>query len=283
MKFVHHVSARHFLETAEGWLLRNEAEHNLLLGLAHARAQDVPPDEPPAFFATIQEGDRVRGCLFRTPPYKLGLTRMPEVALPLAVQGVATVYDTLPGVIGPPETIRAFADVWAGRMEVEVIPGMEMGIHALEEVTPPAHPAPGRMRLAAEDDEPLLAEWGRRFVEDTGVALPDPEGRTRALLQERALHTWDDGGRVVSMAAALAPTPRGIRIGYVYTPPEHRRRGYASTLVARLSQLLLDGGRSFCFLYTDLSNPTSNRIYHEIGYRRVAEAGELNFVESPRP
>jgi hypothetical protein len=35
--------------------------------------------------------------------------------------------------------------------------------------------------------------------------------------------------------------------------------------------MLLDSGRKFCFLYTDVTNPTSNHIYQEIGYRPVAD------------
>ena len=93
---------------------------------------------------------------------------------------------------------------------------------------------------------------------------------------------WEDGGEPVSLAGWGGPTPNGIRIGPVYTPPELRGRGYATALSAELSQRLLDGrlfegGRRFCFLYTDLANPTSNAIYERIGYRRVAESAEIVF------
>ncbi|MEO2005035.1 MAG: GNAT family N-acetyltransferase [Candidatus Poribacteria bacterium] len=50
--------------------------------------------------------------------------------------------------------------------------------------------------------------------------------------------------------------------------PELRGRGYASALVAKLSQHMLDSGFSFCVLYTDLANPRSNAIYEKIGYTR---------------
>ena len=81
----------------------------------------------------------------------------------------------------------------------------------------------------------------------------------------------------VSLAGFSGPTPTGIRVGPVYTPPPHRRLGYATTLVADLSQWLLGQGYRSCFLYTDLSNPTSNHIYETIGYRQVAEAVEYGF------
>jgi len=86
-----------------------------------------------------------------------------------------------------------------------------------------------------------------------------------------ALHVWDVRGAPVASAAAVGPTPNGIRLNHVYTPPALRGRGYASALVASLSRHLLDEGRAFVFLHTDLSNPISNRVYERIGYVRVAE------------
>ena len=88
---------------------------------------------------------------------------------------------------------------------------------------------------------------------------------------------WEDGGEPVSAAGWGGPTPNGIRIGPVYTPPELRGRGYATALTAELSQRLLDEGRRFCFLFTDLANPTSNGIYERIGYVRVAESAMVAF------
>ena len=80
------------------------------------------------------------------------------------------------------------------------------------------------------------------------------------------------------MAGCTGWTPRGVRINAVYTPPQSRRRGYASACVAALSQLLLGAGRQFCFLFTDLANPTSNRIYQQIGYRAVCDVDEYAFT-----
>jgi predicted GNAT family acetyltransferase len=76
----------------------------------------------------------------------------------------------------------------------------------------------------------------------------------------------------------LPPRWRPRWIGPVYTPPEHRRRGYGSVLTADLSRRLLAEGRAYCFLYTDLANPTSNRIYQAIGYERVCDSAMYEFV-----
>jgi predicted GNAT family acetyltransferase len=63
----------------------------------------------------------------------------------------------------------------------------------------------------------------------------------------------------------------------VYTPPEYRRRGYASASVAALSQSLLNQGHQFCFLFTDLANPTANHIYQDIGYQPVGDWHQYSF------
>ena len=106
------------------------------------------------------------------------------------------------------------------------------------------------------------------------VGEPDP--LARGLIDEGRLFLWEDQG-TVSMAAGMSETPNGIRVGFVYTPPEARRHGYASACVSALSQHYLDHGRQFCFLYTDLANPTSNAIYQRIGYQPVCDVEDYNF------
>jgi predicted GNAT family acetyltransferase len=68
----------------------------------------------------------------------------------------------------------------------------------------------------------------------------------------------------------------------VYTPPEHRGHGYGSAVTAAASQIALDRGKRFCFLYTDLANPTSNAIYTRIGYRPVCDSREIAFARGAR-
>jgi uncharacterized protein len=88
---------------------------------------------------------------------------------------------------------------------------------------------------------------------------------------------WEDT-EPVSLAGWGGRTPNGVRIGPVYTPPEHRRRGYGSAVTAAVSAERLAAGRRFCFLYTDLANPTSNRIYMNIGYEPVCDSVDYAFV-----
>jgi predicted GNAT family acetyltransferase len=75
----------------------------------------------------------------------------------------------------------------------------------------------------------------------------------------------------MAMLGVHPTVARVARIGPVFTPPEHRRRGFAGTAVAAASRRALRNGADGCMLFTDLANPTSNKIYAEVGYRRVAE------------
>ncbi len=86
------------------------------------------------------------------------------------------------------------------------------------------------------------------------------------------------GGAPVSMVAVNAPVAGAVRLGPVYTPPEHRRRGFAGAAVAAVSRRALQDGARACMLFTDLANPTSNKIYAEVGYRRVGAWEEHHFT-----
>jgi hypothetical protein len=158
-------------------------------------------------------------------------------------------------------------------------------VFALTSVRDVPRPA-GQARTAGQDDRGLLLDWLTAFALEA-LSRPDDEiERTKRTLDRRisgadgGIWLWDVGGTSVSLAGFPGPALAGARVGPVYTPPEHRRRGYATALVADLSRFLLGQGHRACFLYTDLSNPTSNAIYERIGYERVAEAAEISFRPS---
>lgn len=277
LKVIRHDGARAFLRRAEPWLLEREAENNLVLGLADSLSRGTQDYESPLYFATVERGSEVEGCAFRTPPYKLGLTRMPVEAAPLVAADVAEVYDSLPAVLGPLDVARRVGDAWAALKGIQAADGMRQRVHSLKRVRFPLRQAAGGMRLANEDDLALVESWIRSFLRTTGLPdMREPEARARRLVASGFLALWID--RVpVSMAAFPARTRNTVRVGYVYTPDEHRRRGYASALVAQVSHHILDSGFRRCVLYTDLANPTSNRIYRSIGYRPVQDVMDVNF------
>ncbi len=124
--------------------------------------------------------------------------------------------------------------------------------------------------------------WAAAFSEEAVGEPPSANLRERTTdrIRSGGLFLWDDDGPV-SMAATTRPTASGISIGAVYTPPEHRNRGYATSCVAGLCEQLLLAYK-FCVLYTDLSNPTSNAIYKAIGFREYCDSVQYSFSYQER-
>jgi predicted GNAT family acetyltransferase len=271
--------AAEFLARAGPLLLEDEPRHNLILGIAGTLIESPQRFAEKRFWIALDGGGAVAAAA-RTPPYNLVLARPRDDA---ALAALLDAIDAeLPGVVGARPESDDFAQAWCARRGLEPSVDREMGVFALEQVQPVPR-ASGASRPATRVEEALLLEWMEAFARE---ALPENDpGRVEAQAAvehrlaagEGGFQLWEDGGEPVSVSGWGGPTPNGIRIGPVYTPPPLRGRGYATALVAELSQTLLDSGRSFCFLYTDLSNPTSNAIYERIGYVRVCDAAMIAF------
>jgi len=273
---------RAFLDEAGPFLERREAEHNLLFGIAATLIADPQrPMTAPPQFVVVRRGDDIVAAAIMTPPYNLVLswTDDPEAMPALAAEmGRARVH--VPGLTAPPAMAKAFSDAWVGPRGQTAIRTMAERIYRLERVIP-VHGVPGTLRIADAADRDLLIAWMHAFLTD---AHGDPKDMEAETLVEGSLRTgsrtfalWEVDGRPVSMAGVTGPTPHGIRVGPVYTPPADRGHGFASAVTAAASQAQLDQGRRFVFLFTDLANPTSNKIYQAIGYEPVIDIDQWSF------
>ena len=151
----------------------------------------------------------------------------------------------------------------------------------IRHLTPPVLPG-GALRPAQEPDVPTLIPWVVAFHQEARTGDPlDPEQVAREDVARGRLFVWDDRG-ARSLVRVAGRTGRIGRIGLAYTPPEHRGRGYASSLVAGVTQRLLDEGAAFCCINTDLENEITNRIYPRIGYRPVCDIANIELKGSPQ-
>ena len=273
-----HADVGKFLQASGPFLTAREAEHNLILGIVANLRDGNDVYDAAVYLATVSAGDRIVAVAIQTPPHNLVLS---EVDDPVAIDLLADdlVHRDLPGALGPVDHVRAFVEA---RMARGGSPGR---LHVSERIfrltaVRSLPPVSGRMRAATTADRELVIDWVAAFLAE---ALEPVERSEAADLADRwiagrgrTLSLWEDGA-VVSLAGIGSPTPHGVRVGPVYTPPEMRGRGYASALVAAISQAALDEGRQFCFLFTDLANPTSNHIYQVIGYEAVRDVDLWRF------
>ena len=274
--------ADHFLDAVEETLLVHEAENALMLGIARRLLGGYTYGAEPAFLSCVERDGRVVAIATRTPPHNL-LVREElgsADALELVADHLQAASSPLPGVHGMRASAQRFAGIWSDLAGIHAEISMEQRLYRLTEVIPPEAP-PGGLRAAVREERQQLITWVASFVDEAvgGAPHPNPDEVVDRLTAAGDLLVWDDDGPR-SMAGVGRPTETGISINLVYTPPEHRGKGYASACVAALSQRQLDRGRRFCTLFTDLANPTSNALYQRIGYRPIADFLEIRFRNS---
>jgi uncharacterized protein len=280
VRVVEHVSAAALLAHAGSMLERREAENGLVLGLLAS-----PPATMTAAptWVSVDGPDGPIAVAMRTPPINLLLALAPESAMEPLVDALAARGDELPGVTGPVQVARAFAERWSRARGVTATVTMQQGLYDLTKVVPPEPVAPGVLRVARTDDVDLVASWMAGFAGDAHLPPHEHEALRKSAAVRVAgggLFMWEHEGAPVSMASLQGATPHGIRVSFVYTPPELRGRGYASACVAAVTERALASGKRFCTLYTDLANPTSNSIYQRVGYRRIGESVMFVFARS---
>ena len=287
-------TSRAFLQIAQEYLERDEVVNNLVLGISLRAAETGAEVEPP-FFVTVGErspgvesaGFALAGVM--TPPRKLvlcagtGSAAARQGALGALVRHLIAAGTAVPGILAPEPLAGGFARAWSQAANRVIGDGMHLRLYQLSRVVLPEG-VPGRLRPARPDEIDQLAAWAAAFARDVGESPPGDgdDDEARAEVEEKLgrqdIHLWEVGGRPVSMAARTRATRNTVAVSLVYTPPELRRRGYASACVAGLSQELLDSGFDFCSLFADRDSVAPNRIYQSIGYEPVGDFDEYGFA-----
>ena len=284
-----------FLDAASTYLERDAVLNNLVASVANNTkdeiAKGIPQDTSyPMWWLIVRDsagevaGVGMRaGALHRHP---LFLLPMPDAA---AVALARTLYERQEEATGVNGSLPA-ASLCAEELARLLGGTMSVAVHTrlfeLGDLVDPRRPA-GRLRLAEEADVDLALRWFdifRRDVDRQGGREPEltaqPTDRDAMLRRIAAGRVWfwvDEDDQRVHLTGATSPVLGVARIGPVYTPREHRGRGYASAAVAEVSRLFRDRGARVC-LFTDQANPTSNKIYEELGYRAIADMANLVVV-----
>lgn len=269
-----------FLNETQNFLEQNEAANNILLGTCLRLRNEKSKSENQPYFASLKENENIILVAMITPPFSLTLYSNRSIAeneLSSLIQDLVDKNINVPGVMAPPELASQFSSMWSKLRGYEIIDGMNMRAYELVKVNPPVY-SQGCFRIAKEEDFKIVSTWIYNLEKDEGSDITKEQSYEMAKnkIDSGQLYVWEDKVPV-SMACTARPTTNGIVVNMVYTPPELRGRGYASSCVASLSQHLLTIGYKFCLLFTDLSNPTSNNIYIKVGYKPICDYKSYNF------
>jgi ribosomal protein S18 acetylase RimI-like enzyme len=262
-----------YLAAAGGFLRADPVENTVPLGVVEAlRIRGVTTAGPGELFGWWETDGDVRGALLLSAGFPLLLSAMPDALAAELADVLADREVVLSGVTAQPSAAGAFADGWrrtglAARLQ------MRQRLFRLGRLCRPSAPD-GRARVATAADRALVHAWFTAFEDEAGGAGRVDEAAIDDRIGYGGVLLWEVGGEAVALAGRTRVAADMVRIGPVYTPPAHRRRGYGAAVTATLSR---DAGAEHVVLFTDLANPTSNGLYRRLGYEAVSDRLLLRF------
>ena len=278
MKFTKYESTDSFgAETLE-ILMENEIQNNLPISFIR---NEHGLDTSGWLMATIK--DDTGGVALTaacTPPFNIVMyetgNRPDDAAVSKLSGELRSMGFALPGVLAKKGLARRFAESYAKTDGFRK--HSSMYIMRLDKING-IDKAPGFCRLLCENDLFYAPYWELAFNVDCSLdegCLQDKINQVAARIDRKSQYIWEDG-HPVSQAYRSKQTPNGAGISGVYTPPHYRGKGYATSVVAELSRVLLENGNKFCFLFADAENPVSCGIYRKIGFNELCVFDEIKF------
>lgn len=279
MKIKKETSVTSYLEKVEPILLQKESCNNLMLGLLDR----LKTNKMDCYLGYAEENDQVVSAFMRTPPHNWIIADVETGNKDIARAIADFFYNEgleVPGILGPVPDVETLVNRWSTLKNTTTTIHMNQLIYQLDEVKI-APSVPGQLVNATENEQDLIAAWLVTFGEEANEPITAERAEVTAhqVVKNQSIYLWKVEDQFVSMANISRKTKNGAAINAVFTPDEFKRKGYATSAVAVLSQQLLDQGFQFCNLYTDRNNPTSNNIYKKIGYYEVGSSVVYHFGE----
>lgn len=250
--------------------VRQTVPLSVLANLRHAGLERYGADAP--LFGWHQRDDgTVDGAVLQTPPFPLLLASFPAGSVPGLLAALAAQRELPTAINLAAADEGSFVADWLARGGTATV-GSRSRLYLLGELVPPAPAPQGAARLAGEADAELLVDWHDAFrVEALGAGPEDARRVVTDLLSHDGLMLWETDAGPVAMAGLTRIVAGVARVTGVYTPPAHRRLGYAGGVTTAISRAALAAGARSVVLFTDLANPTSNALYQRLGYRPVQD------------
>ncbi len=252
-----------FFDMHYATLASDEVRHNVLLNILR-RARDNP-DGGIRFWGL----ERAGACAMQQPGFGIVLGDVTAQEASTLAQRLRD--EAYLSVMGTGQTAAQF--VAAARTHGHTFDKvMCQTIHLLDQE--PLRPeVAGHAQLATESDVDVVDAWLTAFSDEAVPEDPPrpPGDAARRIADERVFLWWRDD-RPVAMSCLARMHDAGFAIAPVYTPPEARCQGYAGAATAALIEQMYGRGYKFAYLFTDDSNPASNRCYAKLGFRPYCDA-----------
>ena len=289
MQFSLYTNVKEFYKATYDVLMRHEAQNIIPLGnvIIGNAGKDKTGWRDPAnwFMATVSDANGICLTAVMTPPKNLTLyatdNKNDPNAITSLIEGITQAKIPIPGVMAEKSLAEMFAQQYTVKYDNLIAKiNKSQRIYELSEVSSSIPKI--NIRPARESDMSFLPYWDAGFYNDCFGEPPTVSGDAETfyhIIRSNRVYIMEDTGIPVTMAKISRDLRTVCAIGYVYTPPYFRKKGYATACVAAISQIGLDRGFSKCVLYTDLANPISNSIYQKIGYRPICDSLEIKLTK----
>jgi len=276
MKLIQQQNIHEFSQAALPFLTQLEPENSFMLSLMSPQCAGSMFGL--SFFGTIYERQQLVAAAVLRGPSNLVISNASSPAVEALAFQLSENRCVIESVFGPAQSSQIFAELWSAKIGRPYRKKMIQRVYQLQQIIMP-QPVSGRCRLANMYDLTIITQWYEAFLQDTGGTPFDCRLHAEETIANKQQYVWETN-KIVSMGACIGSTPNGRRISFIFTPQECRGLGYASAITAAISQVVLSSGKRFCFLHTDLANPTSNSIYLKLGYFPVTDFWEHTFANS---
>jgi predicted GNAT family acetyltransferase len=268
-----------YAERTEALLTSSPAEHTVSLTVIETVRAGRRWSDEPMLFGWYEEAGEVRGAVFRTPPFEWLLAVVPEEATADLVAVLRSANADVPGVNGDVAGVDRFAAAWTAATGQRATITLALDLYELGTLRHPDPPPAGRARPAEEADLDVAIRFYTGFQDEVPTPSTEVLPLVRERIDDRRLWLWEDGAGVVASLAARTAAVAGVsRIAPVYTPPEHRRHGYATAVTAACTADALARDAERVVLYTDVADPSANAIYQRIGFRPIGGRRVVQFT-----
>jgi predicted GNAT family acetyltransferase len=270
-----------FLDDCGSVLMQKECENNVILGICNNFLNKSIDPEQFILIAAIEKSGIIISCAVTTPNKTVLATF--TIQSDVAVKPLASYFNSnqinLKGLSGESAVVNSFMEVY----QKPITESTSLLLYTLKTLQCIELVQNSELILATMQDLPVLTTWLKNFQIDAALLPLKPDEEIQAVMEDKikkkVIYKLIVSGdqQPVSMLAVVRETKNFAIISWVYTPPYSRSKGFASTAVYKLTELLLNTHQKYCALFADKSNPVSNKIYQNIGYQPVAEYLDINF------